>query len=251
MVDNCLRSTLEQDFETGLSFVSLEGPLDVASTPRARAEMLKSAAEHPQAIIVDVNRVQVSHRKALLMFATTARHLNDEGIGLLIVADPATLIGRAVRRMLAGRVDVRASEEEAIVVTQAAAPAHRVHTHLPASPTSPAVARALVRSACESWELTNIADSAEIVVSELVTNAVTHAQTNLDVTVVRRTQHVVIQVRDHGSAALIPTGSGQRPVSSTRGRGLPLVELLTSGWGRSRGPSGKGVWATIRIPHDA
>jgi len=250
MDNNRLRSALKQDFETGLSFVNLEGPLDVASAPAARAALLKSAAEHPQAIIVDINRVSVSHRTILLVFAAAARHLSDQRIGLLIVVDPTSPIGNSAHQALTGRVGICDTHQEAIAATQAAAPTHRMHSYLPASSTSPAVARALVRYACESWGLADILDAATIVVSELVSNAVTHARTNLDVTIVRRTEFVVIQVRDHSSDPLMRWGADQPPIWSTQGRGLPLVDHLTSGWGTSHGPSGKAVWATLRIPQN-
>ncbi|HKE64577.1 MAG TPA: ATP-binding protein [Micromonosporaceae bacterium] len=242
-----LHSTVEHDFETGLAYVRLRGILDLASAPRARTAVLKCAAEHPQAVIVDLDRVIVASQTPLLVFATVSRLLIDHGVAMLIVANPHTPIGKSVRRALSGRVAVHSTRRDAVEATaKGPAPPHRVHVHLPMSPTSPAVARALAKYACESWDVRDIADSAQIVASELVSNAVVHARTDLDVTFILRANYLVIQVRDRGKQSLPRPTHGQYTPGADHGRGLALVARLTSSWGHSVGPHGKTVWATIR-----
>jgi anti-sigma regulatory factor (Ser/Thr protein kinase) len=88
-----------------------------------------------------------------------------------------------------------------------------------------------------------------LVASELVTNAVQHAETlpggRLVVAWEIDRQGVVVRVSDGG-------GAGDHPhvrhpdVRETSGRGLALVEALASRWGVISGESGRTVWASLR-----
>jgi anti-sigma regulatory factor (Ser/Thr protein kinase) len=92
---------------------------------------------------------------------------------------------------------------------------------------------------------------AELVVSELVTNAVRHARTDLRVTVSRRGTGLYLAVRD-GSTVLPPlpgrpeTAAGTRP--EEYGYGLWLVDQIAYAWGAqpTHQRTGKVVWATVR-----
>lgn len=105
---------------------------------------------------------------------------------------------------------------------------------------APACARAMVRSACEDWELHDAAQDAACVVGELVTNAVQHAPGP----VVLRLRHddtgLTIGVWDTGSAATVP-----RPTGAVGPLGLTLVQQLSGSWGVTRHGDGKTVWATL------
>jgi len=245
-----LRSFVEHDFETGLAYIDLDGVLDLGSAPAARAAALKCAADHPQAIIVDLNRVTVAGTTPLVVFATVSRLLMNTGVAMLIVVDPNTAIGESVWRSLSGRVPVHPTQKDAVEATvNVPPPPHRVHAHLPMSDSSPAVGRALAKYACESWDVVDVADYAQIVVSEFISNAIVHAKTDLDVTILLRADYLVIQVRDR-SAKCPPRAGEVRSASASgadHGRGLALVDRLTSSWGYSVGPHGKTMWATIRI----
>ena len=105
-------------------------------------------------------------------------------------------------------------------------------------------ARRLVRHAmapCPS----ELVDSASLVVSELVTNAVLHARTAIGVVIILLDDGAVrLEVSDESSA--LPY---RRPYSegSATGRGLVLVDALSAGWGvNSRHDTeGKTVWAEL------
>jgi anti-sigma regulatory factor (Ser/Thr protein kinase) len=140
-------------------------------------------------------------------------------------------------------------------------PGRAPHTHLElgALPTAVPCARLHAKHVLREWHLDDVADTAELIVSELVTNAV-RASAGLTsseyagrwapgVPPVRMWlasdgENVVVQVWD---------ASGQMPVVQhpgadvESGRGLELVEALASDWGcytpdRS---SGKIVWAVM------
>jgi anti-sigma regulatory factor (Ser/Thr protein kinase) len=109
------------------------------------------------------------------------------------------------------------------------------------TPGSPALARAycdgvLAESGHERCE------AARLVVSELVTNAVVHAGTMIELDVVVRENVLRIEVTDSGT---------DRPNVWTKddigGRGLPIVEALGHAWGVLDLGSAKTVWCELSL----
>ncbi|MFW3477118.1 ATP-binding protein [Streptomyces microflavus] len=116
---------------------------------------------------------------------------------------------------------------------------------LPRSAESARRARRLVRLALNVWGLTGVQDTAELVVSELLTNAVLHARRDqARVTVVRLGEgRVRVAVVDLSKDCPAPRAAGGGAES---GRGLGIVEELSGGrWGVDPLPWGKRVWATL------
>ncbi|MFB8241064.1 ATP-binding protein [Kitasatospora purpeofusca] len=124
--------------------------------------------------------------------------------------------------------------------------ADRVEALLPYEPQSAGAARRLVFSALRGWELGDLVEAAELVVSELVGNAVkTGCRREMTVTVARITHRSVrISVRDGSRIlpCLIDAGT-----AAESGRGMALVHYLTGGhWGATLEPYGKTVHADLR-----
>lgn len=92
-----------------------------------------------------------------------------------------------------------------------------------------------------------LADQALLLVSELATNAMEHAGTAFEVTVVTGAESVRIEVSDGSN---MPPLVGHRPIDSERGRGLRIVEALAAGWGSGARPGtdGKVVWCELLRP---
>jgi anti-sigma regulatory factor (Ser/Thr protein kinase) len=87
--------------------------------------------------------------------------------------------------------------------------------------------------------------TAQLGVSELVTNAIIHAQPPLTVAVTGPVSHPRIEVTDHGTGSLRPiTLAMADEEPATFGRGLALVAMNARHWGAETGPdgSGKRVW---------
>lgn len=75
--------------------------------------------------------------------------------------------------------------------------------------------------------------------SEVVTNAVRHAATGVNLTVAR--DHDLVRVEVADSSPVLPVRRSPAPDASS-GRGLRILDQLTSGWGTRRTDGGKVVW---------
>ncbi len=119
---------------------------------------------------------------------------------------------------------------------------HVASVTLPHTAESPGAARAFVRAVLADRFDDDLVSSAEVCVTELVTNAVLHAHTALTVEVELIDHTVRISVQD-GSAVLPRVVPHTR--SAVTGRGLGLVTALSRDWGVERQPGGKVVWCVL------
>ncbi|WP_327319019.1 SpoIIE family protein phosphatase [Streptomyces sp. NBC_01235] len=106
-------------------------------------------------------------------------------------------------------------------------------------------ARAVVREQLHDWGLTKLADAAELMVSELVTNALRHSQRRPVALRLVRGDTLLCEVDDddHELPTLLSAGAGDEV-----GRGLRVVSTLAREWGTSRTGAGKSVWFELTLP---
>jgi anti-anti-sigma regulatory factor len=110
----------------------------------------------------------------------------------------------------------------------------------------PRSARAFVGTVCTRWRLSGIVDDAVLLTSELVTNAVVHADGAAQLALRLCRNQLTIAVRDETD--LRPQPRPAHPLQE-HGRGLHLVEALTSADGAYALPrGGKVVWCTFQVP---
>nr|WP_280101502.1 SpoIIE family protein phosphatase [Stackebrandtia nassauensis] len=128
--------------------------------------------------------------------------------------------------------------------------AHR-QLRLPASHRSPAAARAVVREVLAEVGLTDLMDEALLLTTELATNGVIHAGTDLDVNVAADDRGVTVTVTDFRSGPIGPATPVPPDEGAEHGRGLLLVDQFASSWGISHDPDGKGVWFRLEVPSTA
>jgi phosphoserine phosphatase RsbU/P len=122
---------------------------------------------------------------------------------------------------------------------------------LPADRRTPAAARAVVRSVLEEADSTELLDAALLLTTELSTNAVVHAGTDLELEVVADPAGLTVMVVDNARgvvAAGEPPSIGPSHDLAERGRGLLLVDHFASRWGTTHHRNGKGVW--FRLTRD-
>jgi serine/threonine-protein kinase RsbW len=115
---------------------------------------------------------------------------------------------------------------------------------MPCAAPSAAGARRFVRTALGVWGLDILADGAELIVSELVGNAVRHTRCRLiRVTVTRLAPAAVrISVTDTSNA---PPVRRRARADDVRGRGLAVVAAVATRWGTDPLPWGKRMWAEL------
>lgn len=103
-------------------------------------------------------------------------------------------------------------------------------------------ARTFVRDRLLAWEAGEHLDAALLIASELVTNAILHARTSLELRLDLDRESLRVEVYDENPRlpALAPC-----PPEATSGRGLALVTRLATAWGMENRGDGKVVWAVL------
>ena len=112
---------------------------------------------------------------------------------------------------------------------------------LPAHAESPARARQFVERTLVDRCPPGLMEAAALLASELVTNAVRHAHT--DLTLSLETSRDGVRLEVHDDSPEMP--ELQRDPSAGSGRGLLLVERIAQAWGTTPCPGGKTVWAEL------
>jgi anti-sigma regulatory factor (Ser/Thr protein kinase) len=210
----------------------------------------KCLAEHPAAVIVDLQGLKDRHADSAAMWL--AAHRTTAGLQppvQLALAVPA--YGSLSRRLdwigISRSVPIFTTMAQARTAVVSCRPlTDRLQlTRLAPGPGAAGVARDLIDVASEAWGFPNLRHPGRLVMSELVANAVQHAGTPMAVTVWRRRSGLHLSVRDGsprlpGQPATTPSSRG------SGGQGLLLVDTLASSWGAMSTRDGKMVWATIR-----
>ncbi|MER7180782.1 SpoIIE family protein phosphatase [Streptomyces hyaluromycini] len=114
---------------------------------------------------------------------------------------------------------------------------------LPSDPAVVADARARVLARLDAWHLPDAAFTAELVVSELVTNAIRYGQPPVQLRLIRGTT-LLCEVSDASGTA--PHLRRARTYDEG-GRGLLLIAQLAHRWGTRHQPTGKTIWAEIEL----
>ena len=120
---------------------------------------------------------------------------------------------------------------------------------LPADTRSAGDARRFVDEVLAQWDCGPLLDDVQLLVSELVTNAVVHAGSEAQVAVRLLPDALRVEVVDHSDEGPLPAPKEQPvPPGAESGRGLFLVERLATAWGVERIEGGKSVWFEVPRP---
>ncbi|MFF1689716.1 MULTISPECIES: SpoIIE family protein phosphatase [unclassified Streptomyces] len=115
---------------------------------------------------------------------------------------------------------------------------------LPREPRSVGRARELTRAKLTEWDLEPLVDTTELLVSELVTNALRYGEGDIRLRLLLD-RTLVCEVWDAG---LVQPRRRRARDTDEGGRGLQLVGLLSASWGSRRTPRGKTVWFELPLP---
>ncbi|MEU9452658.1 SpoIIE family protein phosphatase [Streptomyces sp. NPDC048277] len=177
-----------------------------------------------------------------------ADHDIEVGLGLLrhaLAGPPAPLeemCDQVLRTVLTGRP---ADDIVLLLARTSALDTTKVRTwQLPQHPAAVAGARKMAGEQLEAWGLTDSAFATELIVSELVTNAVRYGDGPIALRLIRDTA-LICEVSDGSSTA--PHLRRAR-VYDEGGRGLLLVAQISERWGSRQTPTGKTIWAEQPLP---
>ncbi|MFE1313316.1 SpoIIE family protein phosphatase [Streptomyces sp. NPDC058755] len=115
---------------------------------------------------------------------------------------------------------------------------------LPREPRSVGRAREYARAQLLSWDMEPLVDTTELLVSELVTNALRYGEGEIRLRLLLD-RTLVCEVWDSG---LVQPRRRRARDTDEGGRGLQLVGLLSAAWGSRRTPRGKTVWFELPLP---
>jgi anti-sigma regulatory factor (Ser/Thr protein kinase) len=203
-----------------------------------------SLAEGPKGVVCDLSSVvEVNAPGALRALATSGRHPRDwPGVPLAVAGLTQRAGDTLGGKPLGGHLMVIASLREALSsVLQASLPAVE-SLRLAPDPTAARASRDFVSRALLDWRLSRLISSARLVVTELVTNATTHAGTDIELTVSKYRGAVRLAVADRSPNLPVE----RHDSTDTHGRGLIIIKGLSSACGvLPNTDGGKVVWAVL------
>ncbi|WP_229702663.1 amino acid permease [Streptomyces albiflavescens] len=152
------------------------------------------------------------------------------------------LCDRAVATLLPGPVDVDATL--LMVRTRLLDRNQFAQWEVPPDPAAVATIRTAVSKQLRDWELDDLTFTSELIVSELVTNAIRYVGGPIQVRVIRD-RTLICEVSDTGH-----TSPNLRHAASDDegGRGLFIIAQMTHHWGTRYTPTGKTIWTDQDLP---
>ena len=223
------------------------GVLDAETAVDFRVAMMELLTEQPPGLVIDVADLAVTDDVALTVLAAVARDSERWPGTRLAVGGAAADFAESASRMGVTRnvvvcPDYRVAEME---LNRLPVPPRR-YVRLEPDRFAPGLAREAVHEFCQKHRVRKGADAAQLIASELVTNAVVHAGTPIGMTLRLMAPDLHIAVRDKADGTVRITDDHD-PESVHTGRGLMLVEALAARWGSFHPNNGKVVWATVRV----
>ncbi|GAA1599742.1 ATP-binding protein [Actinoplanes couchii] len=245
--------SVDADDNAAVSLLTVRGPWDEQLRLSVATTLRRCFTEHPDGLIVDLTGLTDPRSESTPTWLT-ARQLAaglEPPVHLAICVPPDLPLADRMQGLCAGRhLPVYAKVRQARVALAGRIPGdERLSATLRPETEAPCTARNLVSDACLSWGLVHLLHRSRAVVSELVTNAVEHAGTEIRVVVSRRGSGLHLTVAD-GNPRLPRVMRPSRPRPDLpldeRGRGLRAVQEAATLWGAVPAETGKVVWATIR-----
>jgi CheY-like chemotaxis protein len=216
------------------------GFTDVVEAPDAATGVQRASAHRPDLVVLDV---AMPGRSGIDVLPELHATIPDTPI--VIVSNlPRRRLGETARaRGAVGYVEKRVPAERLVgeILTAAALAEEAVataSTRLPADRLSARRARRFIREALGTVDET-LVDSVQLLVSELVTNAVVHASSSPIVEVRLTPTTVRVEVHDDDPR---PPVTREPDVAAPGGRGLRILDQVATRWGSETDEGGKVVW---------
>jgi anti-anti-sigma regulatory factor len=227
------------------------GSLDALSASVLQDALTRSLCDEPEIVVLDFTALTHAADSAVVDLVALADRAHAwPGATVVIGGAPASLTAMLASGGAAGHLpsypSVRAAIAGAAAIRARARPT-RLRLGLSPVDSAAATARRLVDRALAQWGMPALRDTARLVVTELVSNAVRHgmgtATAAVEVTLTRRADAVYVSVRDRSRR--LPRPGGPVPATVEGGRGLLVVDIMSRAWGATPTVDGKVVWACL------
>ena len=119
-----------------------------------------------------------------------------------------------------------------------------VRRQLASTPASAGVARRFANDVLSDWGVIELSDQVSLCVSELVTNALIHTATDVELVLRLTKASVRVEVIDQSERLPVVRDGSQ---GDTTGRGLTIVEAMADDWGIESAGNGKAVWFQLAL----
>lgn len=227
---------LKHEISDGVEVFTVSGPVHHADAATLRAALCRALELAPRGIVVDLSHAGALAPAALQVLDEIRREASGWPRPALVLCglppETAALLDAPVH---GARADALQHVDD-----RSSAPRRRFGFEHELD--SPCAARAAVVQAVSDLELGELSDDMQLVVSELVTNAIRYADPPVEVEIEAGHDAVTIAVVD---------GSPGRPVArpddvdAEGGRGLLIIDHLASETGVRPHPPGKTIWASL------
>ncbi|TDT40073.1 serine phosphatase RsbU (regulator of sigma subunit) [Streptomyces sp. BK208] len=172
----------------------------------------------------------------------------DLGLSTLrdVLASAPHSLEETCDRLLAALLPSRPADDVALLVTRTRAldPDHVATRDLPSDPAAVTGARRFASDVLRAWNLEELSFTTELIVSELVTNAIRYGEPPVQLRLILQST-LTCEVSDASSTA--PHLRRAR-ILDEGGRGLLLVAQCAERWGTRHGREGKVIWAEQALP---
>jgi len=241
-----LTTEVSRDLDADVTVVRPAGRLSLATASGLRSALLKCMTECPSAIVVDLSDCVTVSTVALTVFPAVAQHHAAQPSVAMLLCGMRRPTGPGPAAL--GTLPVYATLADALAAAKDARRRQlRVRLQVARSLSGPSEAREAVGGACDRWGLDDLRHWAVLIVSELVTNAIRHAGTDVEVDAALRGPYLHLRVMDSDPAPPVLATFDDLALAE-HGRGLPVVAHYSTAWGYTVNSLGTGkvVWATLR-----
>ncbi|MEU9240585.1 SpoIIE family protein phosphatase [Streptomyces sp. NPDC048385] len=240
------------------SLASAGHPLPFVISPQGAVEPAPGQAGPPLGLgglPFETTDLLLPEGATLALFSNGLVHSRDLDLGhgldrlrrALAASEEGESLEAACDRVVAAlRTGEPADDVTLLLARTRALPGDRVATwEVPADPEHVARVRTLTTGQLGAWKLDELSFTTELVVSELVTNAIRYGGSPIRLRLIRDTGTLICEVSDGSSTA--PHLRRAR-VFDEGGRGLLLVARLSRRWGTRQTAAGKTIWCEQALP---
>ncbi|MFF4898692.1 SpoIIE family protein phosphatase [Streptomyces sp. NPDC001068] len=238
------------------SLASAGHPLPFVITPQGAVEKAPGQAGPPLGLgglPFETTELDLAGGTTLALFSNGLVHSRNldlsQGLERLraALATPGESLEATCDHVVAALRSCEPADDVTLLLARThALPGDRVATwEVPADPEEVARARTLTTGQLGAWHLDELSFTTELVVSELVTNAIRYGGSPIQLRLIRDDAMLICEVSDGSSTA--PHLRRAR-IFDEGGRGLLLVAQLTQRWGTRQTSAGKTIWCEQALP---